>query len=66
MKHAKGAFQGVDTLEWWVKTDGGRPALSVNLGGGSVSACPPRQGGPACAQALWRRRSCRRSACRAC
>ena len=37
MGHVPGAFQGAEVLEWWVKTDGGRPKVTVNVGGNSVS-----------------------------
>lgn len=34
--HAPGAFQGAETLEWWVKADKGQPQVTVNIGGGAV------------------------------
>jgi hypothetical protein len=38
VRHAPGGFENAQVLEWWVKTDGGKPALSINLGAGSVGA----------------------------
>ena len=40
MSHAQGGFQGAGGLEFWMKTDGGRPQITINIGGGSVRGAP--------------------------
>lgn len=37
VSHAQGGFQGAGALEFWAKTDNGRPQVTINVGGGSVS-----------------------------
>lgn len=38
VSHSQGGFQGAGGLELWMKTDGGRPQVTINVGGGSVRA----------------------------
>ncbi|KAI7842008.1 hypothetical protein COHA_004211 [Chlorella ohadii] len=40
VSHAQGGFQGAGGLEFWMKTDGGRPQITINIGGGSRYCTP--------------------------
>ncbi|PRW60661.1 hypothetical protein C2E21_0949 [Chlorella sorokiniana] len=40
VSHSQGGFQGAGGLEFWMKTDGGRPQVTINIGGGSRYCTP--------------------------
>lgn len=39
VKHSQGIFQGASALELWIKTDGGKPKITLNIGGSVRCAC---------------------------
>lgn len=48
MGHDKGFFQGAKSLELWVKTDGGVPDFSINMGGDQVRVARGWETRPPC------------------